>query len=164
MLLFNIAWVALPSWAQGLLQPLSISSSSFLPLLAGGVIACCIHCPREGKCVSLTCLQACWWGISDHLCFFFHWKRSCSWVCEILAHGSWQHPNLDAQCCRTEAGKRYIYIMSLALPSCRSYWRTLISHPCKNGLKERGCQCERWQRKESLIYPNPQLIQWVPLP
>lgn len=38
--------------AQGLLKLLSISSSSFLPLLVAGVIACSSRGSREGKRVS----------------------------------------------------------------------------------------------------------------
>lgn len=140
----------MPSRAQGLLKPLSISPSSFLPPLAGGVIACCSRRPREGKCVSLNCLWACRWGISDHQCVF-HWNELCNWVCEVLAHESWQPPNLDATV--GQRGERYIfYIISLEPGPGAGHTKEhslgrLAYYPQKRGVKERGCQCEKSEKE-----------------
>lgn len=157
----------MPSWAQGLLKLLSISSSSFLPVLAEGVIAYSIHRPGEEKCVFLHCLWACLWEISDHRCVF-HWKEPCNWVCEVLAHENWQPHNLDAAVGQRGGETHLIYNFMWAWSRCGSYQAALISQTClypqKRGLKERSCQCERVWRKEFLIYSNPRLIQWVPVP
>lgn len=116
----------MPSWAQGLLTPLSIFSSSFLPLLAGGVIACSIRRPREGKRVSPNCLRACLWGISDHQCVF-HRNEPCNWVCEVLAHESWQPPNLDAAAGQSGGRIHLLYNFTWALARCRSHRGALVS-------------------------------------
>ncbi len=144
----------MPSWAQGLLKPLSISSSSFLPLLAGGVIACSIRRPREGKCVSLDCLWACQWGISDHQCVF-HWNEPCNWVFEVLAHESWQPPNLDAAVGQSGGKMHLLFNFTWAWARCRSYQGALISQTCLLSTKK-GSERERlsvWKSVKERI-PN----------
>lgn len=122
----RIGCLGMPSWAQGLLLLLSIFSSSFLPLLAAGVIACSIRRPREGKCVSLNCLWACPWGISDHQCVF-HQNEPCNWVCEVVAHESWHPPNLEATAGQSGRKLHLPYSFGWALARCRSLWGALIS-------------------------------------
>lgn len=147
----------MPSWAQGLLKPLSISTSSFLPLLAGGVIACSIRRPREGKCVSLNCLWACRWGISDHQCVF-HWNEPCNWVCEVWAHEGWQPPNLDAAVGH-RVGEKIHLLYNFSWTSwarCRSYQGALIRQVCLLSRKK-GSEREKLSVRKSVKERIPNL-------